>query len=214
MRISASSRNASAINFTTRCVAAQVSWSRRRRNDGGSTVQTPAASSPQQPLAQPAAGADRATAVTGIEASATVAGTLASALSRVAKATAARRRSCRQPSARSCPVLRTEADCLWRRMSVPNHPRSTNTWVSRPAPRLRASVPRSRHRASSQPSILTERKKTSGSIEGDAIQKAITGASGTPPISSEATTGITLQEQNGLNAPTAVASTMATSGLA
>ncbi|MEZ4644480.1 MAG: hypothetical protein R3E31_17400 [Chloroflexota bacterium] len=51
-------------------------------------------------------------------------------------------------------------------------------------------------------------------IEGDAIQKAITGARGTPPMSSEATTGMTLHEQNGLNAPTAVASTMATSRLA
>ena len=43
---------------------------------------------------------------------------------------------------------------------------------------------------------------------------AITGASGTPPMSSDATTGITLHEQKGLNAPTIVARTMATSGCA
>jgi hypothetical protein len=40
---------------------------------------------------------------------------------------------------------------------------------------------------------------------GDAIQNDMTGASGTPLISSPAMIGITVQEQNGLKAPTAVA---------
>ncbi len=51
----------------------------------------------------------------------------------------------------------------------------------------------------------TLRKKISGSIEGEASQKDITGAKGTPPISKAAITGITPQEQKGLNAPTMVA---------
>jgi hypothetical protein len=62
--------------------------------------------------------------------------------------------------------------------------------------------------------VATLRKKISGSIEGEAIQKAITGARGTPPISKVATTGMTLHEQKGLKAPTAVARRMATSGRA
>ena len=48
-------------------------------------------------------------------------------------------------------------------------------------------------------------KNISGSIEGDAIQNDITGASGTPLIKRELITGITPHEQKGLNAPTAVA---------
>jgi len=45
-------------------------------------------------------------------------------------------------------------------------------------------------------------------MEGDAIQNDITGANGTPLISSAAMTGMTPQEQKGLKAPTAVASRM------
>jgi len=56
------------------------------------------------------------------------------------------------------------------------------------------------------PMVATLKKNISGSIEGEAIQKDMTGASGTPPINKEAITGITPQEQNGLNAPTMVAS--------
>jgi hypothetical protein len=62
--------------------------------------------------------------------------------------------------------------------------------------------------------VATLRKKISGSIEGEAIQKDITGASGTPPISKAAMTGTTPQEQKGLKAPTAVARMMAMMGLA
>ena len=44
---------------------------------------------------------------------------------------------------------------------------------------------------------------------GEAIQKDMMGASGTPLASSPAITGMTVQEQKGLNAPTAVAATIA-----
>ena len=62
----------------------------------------------------------------------------------------------------------------------------------------------------SQPRKPTERAKISGSIVGEATQKAITGARGTPAIKSPATSGMTVQEQNGLNAPTAVARSIET----
>jgi hypothetical protein len=84
----------------------------------------------------------------------------------------------------------------------------------KPALKLRTSVEANRQTAICQPSVPTLRKKISGSIEGEATQKAITGARGTPPISSAATMGITPQEQKGLKAPTAVANTMATTGRA
>jgi len=42
-------------------------------------------------------------------------------------------------------------------------------------------------------------------MDGEANQNDMTGARGTPPIRSEEITGITPQEQNGLNAPTKVA---------
>ena len=58
------------------------------------------------------------------------------------------------------------------------------------------------------PIVATLKKKISGSIEGEAIQKDITGAKGTPPISRLAIRGITPQEQNGLNAPTNVANSI------
>jgi hypothetical protein len=62
--------------------------------------------------------------------------------------------------------------------------------------------------------VATLRKNISGSIEGEAIQNDITGAKGTPLKSNPLMIGITLQEQNGLNAPTAVARRMAITGLA
>ena len=49
------------------------------------------------------------------------------------------------------------------------------------------------------------RKNCDGSINGDASQKAITGASGTPVASSAAITGMTPQEQNGDSAPVRLA---------
>ena len=52
----------------------------------------------------------------------------------------------------------------------------------------------------------------SGSMIGDAIQKAITGANGTPAPSSAAISGITPQEQNGEMAPTSAASRVARNG--
>ena len=83
-----------------------------------------------------------------------------------------------------------------------------------PAARLRKRVAARRQTASSQQIMPTLRKKISGSIEGDAIQKDITGASGTPLISSEAITGMTPHEQKGLKAPTRVANKIAVSGRA
>jgi hypothetical protein len=81
-----------------------------------------------------------------------------------------------------------------------------------PASRLITKVDASLHTASFHPKTELLRKKISGSIDGDAIQKDITGASGTPPIKSELITGITPHEQNGLNAPTIVASNTDSSG--
>ena len=54
----------------------------------------------------------------------------------------------------------------------------------------------------------------SGSIEGEAIQKDMIGARGTPLISNPAMIGMTVQEQKGLNAPTKVATRIATPTLA
>jgi hypothetical protein len=51
-------------------------------------------------------------------------------------------------------------------------------------------------------------------MEGEAIQKAMTGGKGTPPMRRDATTGITPHEQNGLKAPTTVASPIAVRGRA
>jgi hypothetical protein len=51
-------------------------------------------------------------------------------------------------------------------------------------------------------------------MEGEANQKDITGARGTPPMSSAATTGMTEHEQSGLKAPTRVASIIAITGRA
>jgi hypothetical protein len=49
-------------------------------------------------------------------------------------------------------------------------------------------------------------------MEGEASQKDMTGARGTPPASSAHITGITPQEQKGLKAPTMVASNIETTG--
>ena len=64
-----------------------------------------------------------------------------------------------------------------------------------------------------QPKVAVLKKNISGSIEGEAIQKDITGAIGTPPISKEVMIGITPHDQNGLKAPTIVARRMETNGL-
>jgi hypothetical protein len=78
---------------------------------------------------------------------------------------------------------------------------------------MRSAEPR-RQSARSQPIVATLKKKISGSIDGEAIQKAITGGSGTPPSKRAATMGITEQEQKGLKAPTVVAKKIAAIGLA
>ncbi len=66
--------------------------------------------------------------------------------------------------------------------------------------------------ANPKPMPTEVRTKISGSMIGEAIQKAITGASGTPAASNEATSGITPQEQNGESAPTRDAATIAETG--
>jgi hypothetical protein len=86
--------------------------------------------------------------------------------------------------------------------------------VINPALKLRTKVTPMRHTANSQPRVATLKKNISGSIEGEANQKDMTGASGTPPMSSAAITGMTPHEQNGLNAPTAVARKIAMTGCA
>ncbi len=62
------------------------------------------------------------------------------------------------------------------------------------------------------PIVAVLKKNISGSIDGEAIQKDMTGAKGTPPNNKLAITGITPQEQKGLNAPSMVANNMDTNG--
>lgn len=81
-----------------------------------------------------------------------------------------------------------------------------------PARRLIEKVAASLQIDKFQPMAAVLKKKISGSIEGEAIQKDMTGARGTPPINKEAITGITPHEQNGLNAPTKVAKNTETKG--
>jgi len=84
----------------------------------------------------------------------------------------------------------------------------------KPPPRLKIRVAANLQMANSHPKKPTVKKKISGSMDGDANQKDITGARGTPPINIAATTGLTLHEQSGLKAPTAVARRMAIIGRA
>src|ERR1700756_1621388 len=58
------------------------------------------------------------------------------------------------------------------------------------------------------PRVPAAMKNCVGSINGDEIQKAITGANGTPALRSPATSGITPQEQNGSRAPINEATTI------
>ncbi len=83
----------------------------------------------------------------------------------------------------------------------------------KPAPKLSKKVDSSLHTANSQPIVETLRKKISGSMDGEASQKDITGAIGTPLISKADMIGITPQEQKGLKAPTSVAAKIAMTGL-
>ena len=104
----------------------------------------------------------------------------------------------RQPSPSKRRVLRTVVARCSFKICVPNHPFCIARWVKKPALKLSNSVAINHHTANSQPIIPALKKNISGSIEGEAIQKAITGANGTPPMSSAATTGMTPQEQNGV----------------
>jgi hypothetical protein len=119
-----------------------------------------------------------------------------------------------RPALIICTVDLVDVDRSLRKIFSPNQPRRTTKCVMNPPARLKMRVAASLHVASSHPRELTVRKNISGSIEGDANQKDITGARGTPPISMAATTGITLHEHKGLKAPTAVASKIAMIGRA
>ena len=99
-----------------------------------------------------------------------------------------------------------------RRTLVPIHCFCMAKCVMNPAIRLKRSVLTRRHTAKFQPMVPTLKKKISGSMEGDAIQKDMTGAKGTPLINSAAMIGITPQEQKGLKAPTTVARRIAAIG--
>ena len=74
-----------------------------------------------------------------------------------------------------------------------------------PAARLNSKVVTSLAMTSGQPINPTLNANISGSIDDEAIQKAMIGARGTPLIINPAMIGTTVQEQNGLNAPTSVA---------
>src|SRR5215470_10124572 len=56
--------------------------------------------------------------------------------------------------------------------------------------------------ANPMPSVPAMTKNWVGSISGEAIQNAMTGANGTPAANSPATSGITPHEQNGVSPPT------------
>jgi hypothetical protein len=86
--------------------------------------------------------------------------------------------------------------------------------VMYPAARLNNKVATSLAIARFQPINPTLNVNISGSIEGEAIQKDMIGARGTPLKSKPAMIGTTVQEQNGLNAPTRVATRIATPTLA
>ena len=60
----------------------------------------------------------------------------------------------------------------------------------------------------SRPSTGAIKMNISGSIRGELIQNAMTGASGTPAPSRPAMIGTTPQEQNGDNAPNRAATTI------
>ena len=98
------------------------------------------------------------------------------------------------------------------KISWPNNPFFKNRCVKYPADKLIKKVATNLHTDKFHPIDAVLRKNISGSIDGDAIQNDITGARGTPPISSDVIIGTTPQEQNGLNAPTIVASKIETIG--
>ena len=85
-------------------------------------------------------------------------------------------------------------------------------WVIIPPAMLITNVAASLHTDNFHPMVATLSMNISGSMEGEAIQKAMTGPRGTPPISNEVITGITPHEQKGLKAPTMVARNMETMG--
>ena len=99
------------------------------------------------------------------------------------------------------------------RKPSPRYPFFTAHKVINPEVKLILKVAISLQTDKFHPIVAVLKKKISGSMEGEAIQNDITGASGTPLINKEAITGITPQEQKGLMAPIRVANTMEIQGL-
>ena len=88
-----------------------------------------------------------------------------------------------------------------------NTERRITVWVAKPATRPMPNAANNFVMVNGKPKIGIIRKNICGSISGDASQKAITGASGTPAPRSPAMIGTTPQEQNGDTAPKTAAST-------
>ncbi len=82
-----------------------------------------------------------------------------------------------------------------------SQPIRISTIVPKPLNNPMPIAPTSFATAKPMPSVPAAMTNCVGSISGDAIQNAMTGASGTPAPSRPATSGITPQEQNGSNAP-------------
>lgn len=92
-------------------------------------------------------------------------------------------------------------------------PRRSSRSTTNPPPTLSATAPTSRAVDNGTPICDALSAKISGSMDGDAIQNAITADSGTPLTSNRRISGITMNEQKGLNAPTAAAATTPTQPL-
>jgi hypothetical protein len=86
-----------------------------------------------------------------------------------------------------------------------NDSRPDNAQVANPANKPMPIAAKVLAMAKGTPSTAAVRMNISGSMIGEAIQKAITGASGTPAASSAATIGTTPHEQKGDSAPNTAA---------
>ena len=91
-------------------------------------------------------------------------------------------------------------------------PRATRTCVPYPAPRPMTTAATALNRVNGRPNTAAIRMNICGSISGEAIQNAMTGASGTPAASRPAMIGTTPQEQKGETAPNNAARKIAVIG--
>ena len=98
-------------------------------------------------------------------------------------------------------------------MGSPSQPRRSMARTTKPAIKPMAMVAIVLAMVKPRPMPAAVSTNISGSMMGDAIQNAMTGARGTPATSMAAISGITPQEQNGDRAPTRAAATTALTGL-